>query len=106
MDWFNAVDLTYQQQPRDLNQSNWQRFQSELHAAIAQWEARMTEKMAQMATRLTQKMADLETRMAQKVADLEARIADRHSGLMKWMFIYWPGTVLSIGALFIALLGK
>ncbi len=66
VDWFNAVDSTYQQQLRDLNDLNWERFKVELHSAIAQSEARLT----------------------------------------KWMFIYWSGTVLSLGGLMIALLGK
>ncbi len=66
VDWFNAVDSTYQQQLRDLNDLNWERFKAELHSAIAQSEARLT----------------------------------------KWMFIYWSGTVLSLGGLMIALFRK
>lgn len=42
VDWFNAVDTTYQQQLRDLNDLNWERFKSELHSAIAQSESRLT----------------------------------------------------------------
>jgi hypothetical protein len=66
VDWFNAVDLTYQQQLRDQNDLNWERFKAELHSAIAQSEAR----------------------------------------LMKWMFIHWSGTVLTLGGLMIALMRK
>lgn len=73
VDWFNAVDTTYQQQLRDLNDLNWERFKSELHSAIAQ---------------------------------SDARHADRFSQIMKWMFICWSGTVLSLGGLMIALLRK
>ena len=77
VDWFNAVDSTYQQQLRDLNDLNWERFKAELHSAIAQSEGRLTEKFLGL-----------------------------HSDLMKWMFIYWSGTVLSLGGLMIALLRK
>ena len=84
VDWFNAVDTTYQQQLRDLNDLNWERFKSELHSAIAQSEGRMIDRMAQ----------------------LDSRVADRFSNMMKWMFIYWSGTVLSLGGLMIALLRK
>ena len=66
VDWFNAVDITYQQQLRDLDDRNWERFKAELHSAIAQSEARLT----------------------------------------KWMFIYWSGNVLTLGALMIALMRK
>jgi hypothetical protein len=45
VDWFNAVDSTYHQQLRDLNDLNWERFKAELHSAIAQSEARLTKWM-------------------------------------------------------------
>lgn len=66
VDWFNAVDTTYQQQLRDHNDQNWERFKAELHSAIAQSEARLT----------------------------------------KWMFVFWSGNVLTLGALMITLLRK
>jgi hypothetical protein len=69
------VDSTYQQQLRELNDLNWERFKADLHATVAQSEARLTEKFSE------------------KISDL-----------MKWMFIYWSGTVLSLGGLMIALL--
>lgn len=88
VDWFNAVDATYQQQLRDLNDLNWERFKAELHSAIAQSEARLTERMAQ----LTEKSSD--------------RLSDTKADIMKWMFIYWSGTVLSMGGLMLVLLRK
>lgn len=75
VNWFNAVDSTYQNQLREMNELNWQRFRGELHTAIAQSEARLTEKFS-----------------------------EKFSDMMKWMFIYWTGTVLSLGGLMIALL--
>ena len=73
VDWFNAVDSTYQQQLRELNDLNWERFKADMHATVAQ---------------------------------SEARIAAKFSDLMKWMFIYWSGTMLSLGGLMVALLRK
>ena len=81
VDWFNAVDSTYQQQLRELNDLNWERFKAEMHATIAQSEARLTGKFSD-------------------------KLTDTKSDLMKWMFIYWSGTVLSLGGLMIALLRK
>ncbi len=81
VDWFNAVDSTYQNQLRELNELNWQRFRSELHAAIATSEARLTEKFGE-------------------------KLSSQSSELMKWMFIYWTGTVLSLGGLMLALFKK
>lgn len=35
VDWFNAVDATYQTQLRELNELNYQRFRADLRAEIA-----------------------------------------------------------------------
>ena len=91
VDWFNAVDTTYQQQLRDLNDLNWERFKAELHSAIATSEGRSADKLTL-----------LEMHLTEKVAQLEVRMEHRFSNLMKWMFIYWSGTILSLGGILIA----
>lgn len=77
VDWFNAVDTTYQQQLRELNDLNWERFKAEMDARFAQSDLRFSEKISSM-----------------------------KGDLMKWMFVYWSGTVISLGGLMIALLRK
>jgi len=73
VDWFNAVDSTYQQQLRELNDLNWERFKADMHATIAQ---------------------------------SEARLGDKITEHLKWTFIFWSGTVLSLGGLMVALLRR
>jgi hypothetical protein len=63
VDWFNAVDSTYQQQLREQNDLNWERFKAEMDARFAR---------------------------------IEATIANAKSDLMKWMFIYWSGSVITL----------
>jgi len=92
VDWFNAVDTTYQEQLRELNDLNWERFKAEMHAAIAQAEARLIEKISQLETRLTETFGD--------------KLSDTKSDIMRWMFIYWSGTILSLGGLMVVLLRK
>ena len=95
VDWFNAVDSTYQQQLRDLNDLNWERFKAELRASIAQSEARTADKLMQS-----------EARLSDKLAKLEVRLEQRFSDLMTWMFVYWSGMMLSVGGVLIAILKK
>jgi hypothetical protein len=74
VDWFNAVDSTYQQQLREQNDLNWERFKATMDARFSHFEARFTEKLAEL-----------------------------KSDVMKWMFIYWSGSILTLGGLMIAL---
>jgi hypothetical protein len=69
VDWFNAVDSTYQTQLREINDLNWERFRAELRAEIAQ----------------------LRTEFRTEIARLR-------SDTMKWMFIYWTGTMAAQAA--------
>jgi hypothetical protein len=85
VDWFNAVDSTYQQQLRELNELNWERFKAELRATIAETQSRLTQSVAQSETRLTEKFSD--------------KLSDMKGDLMRWMFIYWSGTVVSLAGL-------
>ena len=70
VDWFNAVDATYQQQLRELNDLNWERFEAKMDARFARF---------------------------------DSKFAEMKSDLMRWMFIYWSGSVITIGGLIIAL---
>ena len=77
VDWFNAVDATYQQQLRDTNELNWARFEAKLDALRAELRGEMTE--------------------------LRAEMAAMRADLLKWMFVYWSGTVVTLGGLIVAL---
>jgi hypothetical protein len=90
VDWFNAVDATYQQQLRELNDLNWLRFKAEMDARFAQSEARLSEKFSD--------------KLAETKSDISYKVSETESRLMKWMFIYWSGTVLSLGGLMVAVL--
>ena len=95
--WFNAVDSAYQLQLRDLNDLNWERFKSEMDARFAQSEAKLTEKLAQSEARLTDRITRVEVQLTGKLSDMKG-------DLMKWMFIFWSGSVLPLGGVVFMLL--
>ena len=64
VDWFNAVDQTYQTQLRESNELQWQRFE----------------------------------------ARLDSRLFELRADLMKWMFLYWVGSIVTLGGLFLGAL--
>lgn len=38
----------------------------------------------------------MKAELRQAIADLKAEIAARHGDLLKWMFLYWAGTALTV----------
>ncbi len=67
VEWFNAVDTTYKADLRDLVEIQAQRFD-----------------------------AKLEQRLAEVRAELRSGLADLRADLLKWMFVYWAGTALTV----------
>jgi hypothetical protein len=67
VDWFNAVDATYKAELKETNELNWERFKATLHEEISSLRGELRSEMKSMQT-----------------------------DLMKWMFIYWSGTVAAI----------
>jgi hypothetical protein len=81
VDWFNAVDLTYRADLRDLNELNFARFDAKLEQRLAELRAELRQEMAQFRT------------------DLRGLRSD----LLRWMFGFWVTTLLTLASLAIAL---
>ena len=76
VDWFNAVDLTYRADLRELNELNFARFDAKLEQRLAELRAAFRTELQQVRTEL-----------------------------LRWMFGFWVTTLLGIAGLLIALRG-
>ena len=74
VDWFNQVDATYRLELRELNDLNFARFDA----------------------RVGERFAELELRLERRFALLDVRFADLKAELVKWMFLFWAGTALTV----------
>ncbi len=78
VDWFNAVDLTYRTDLRELNELNFARFDAKLEQ------------------RLAELRSELQTEFRTGLHSLRA-------DLLRWMFGFWATTLLTLFGLMIAL---
>ena len=76
VNWFNQTDVEYRTQLRDLNDRNYSRFE-----------------------------AKLEQRFSEQDAKWERRQNDQFSRLLKWMFVFWSTSFVSMIGLSIAIVG-
>ena len=88
VDWFNAVDLTYRADLRELNELNFARFDAKLEQ------------------RLAQLRAELRTEIAGLRIDFRTELQQVRTELLRWMFGFWVTTLLGIAGLLIALRGQ
>ena len=81
VDWFNAVDLSYRTDLRELNDLNFARFDAKLEQ------------------RLTELRSELQTEFRTGLHSLRA-------DLLRWMFGFWATTLVMLAGLVIALHGS
>ena len=87
MIWFNAVDLSYRTDLRELNELNFARF-----------DAKLEQRLAELRAELRQEIEELRTELRTGLHGLRA-------DLLRWMFGFWVSTVIMLGGLMVALRG-
>jgi hypothetical protein len=98
VDWFNAVDLTYRADLRELNELNFARFDAKLEQRLAELRAELRQEIAEL-------RAELRTEIAELRVDFRTELHQVRTELLRWMFGFWVTTLLGIAGLLIALRG-
>ncbi|MFI5209542.1 MAG: hypothetical protein ACHQ2E_03770 [Gemmatimonadales bacterium] len=103
VDWFNAVDLTYRTELRELNDLHWARMDARFDALTAElraMESRFDAKLRAMEARFDGKLVELEARTNARFDALQSllgkQLAETRADLIKWMFVFWVGTMLTM----------
>ncbi|MFN2604346.1 MAG: hypothetical protein ABR582_16525 [Gemmatimonadaceae bacterium] len=81
VDWFNAVDATYQSQLKEMNELSWERLKAHLDAELAKVRGDMSVMRAELTAEMAKMRAALRGEMDKMRADLVA-----------WMFVFWLGS--------------
>jgi len=88
VEWLNAVDTSYRQEFKDLFEANFARLEARLLAL----EGRMTD----LEGRIEKNAVGMEARLE---ARMEARLEAMKSELLRWMFLFWVGTMGTVLAI-------
>jgi len=103
VDWFNAVDLTYRADLRELNELNFGRFDAKLQQRLAELRAELREAIAQLRAELRQEIAEARLEFRTELQQVRAEVQQVRSDLLRWMFGFWVTTLLTMAGLLIAL---
>jgi hypothetical protein len=77
VEWFNQMDVTYRSDLRELNETNWLRFDAKLE----------------------QRIAEVRSELQAFKAEIRGDLKELKADLIKWMFLFWAGTAFA-GLLF------
>ena len=85
VEWFNQVDVAYRSEFRDLFEVHFGRFDAKLEGRVAELRAEVTSQLGVLRGEL---MGKLHT----EISAVETR-------LVRWMFLFWVGTLGTVIAL-------
>ena len=95
VDWFNAVDATYQSQLREMNELNWERVKATLQAESATMRAGL----ADLRSEFIATISTTSKEQSSEIAKLRREMDATGTKLLKWMFVYWCGSVIALAVL-------
>jgi hypothetical protein len=114
VDWFNAVDLTYRADLRELNELNYARFGAKLEQRIAELGTALRQEITGLRAELRLEFRSglqqvsidvqkLRTELEQVRIEVRTGLAQVRTELLRWMFGFWVTTLIGIAGLLIAL---
>jgi hypothetical protein len=120
VNWFNEVDATYRSDLRELNELSFTRFDATVDQRFAEADAKLERRFAEVEARWEQRFTRLEGQVNQRFAEADAKLeravgdlrsemrsgfAEQRASLLRWMFIYWGGSVVTTVGLVLLVLG-
>ena len=94
------MDATYKADLKETNELNWERFKATLHEEISLLRGELRGEISSLRSELLGEISslrgELRGEMSSQRGDLRSEMKAMQTDLMKWMFIYWSGTVAAI----------
>jgi ABC-type phosphate transport system auxiliary subunit len=89
VEWFNKVDATYRADLRELNELNFARFDAKVEQRLAQLGA-------DIRAEFHREIAGLRAELRGELGDVRTGLAGLKAELVKWMFLFWVGTAVTV----------
>ena len=99
VNWFNAVDATYQGSLKELNELNFARFDAKQGQRFAEQDAKWEKRFAEQDAKWEKRFAGVETNFAKLETRLEKRLGQFQTSIIG----LWITSALGFSALFIAI---
>ena len=111
VEWFNSVDLAYRTDLKEFNELNFARFDAKLEQRLGELDHKLELRLAELDQKFERRLAELDQKFELHLAELDHKLeqrtialrAEMHQGisrlraeLIKWMFLFWIGTVGTI----------
>ena len=89
MEWFNSVDATYRSDLRELNESNFARFDAKLEQRVVELDAKIERRVAELDAKLERRIVELRAEMREGFSRVDQRFAEFETKLTNRLFVFW-----------------
>ena len=97
VEWFNQVDFAYLTDLKDLNEVNFARCDAKVDQRFAEFELKLVSelerKITELDIRVSRRITELEAKVESGFERLRSEMTSFKAELIKWMFLFWLGTV-------------
>jgi ABC-type phosphate transport system auxiliary subunit len=93
VDWFNQVDATYRADLHQLNELNFGRFDAKLEQRVTELDAKFAQRLGELDAKIERRIAEVRGELRSGLAGVEIKLTRLRAELVKWMFVFWLGTV-------------
>jgi hypothetical protein len=94
--WWEEGTAVQRAEVREIADLYFQRFSAELQRGLG-------EVRTELRGEFQKGQVDLRAEFQKGIADLRTEMANQRADLLKWMFIFWAGTVIPLAGLAVAL---
>ena len=109
--WVNEGRTVNRAEVRELADLYLSRFDERLERRLAEQDAKLDRRLTEQDARLDRRLVELESRIEGKMtagfAAVRVEMADRLSAqsrdLLRWLFVFWAGTIIPLAGLMIVL---
>lgn len=101
--WWEEAATVNRTAVREVADQYFARFEARLEKGLAEVRAEMQVGLVAGRSELQGGLAAVRSELVKGLAEVRAEMAGQRADLIKWMFIFWAGTVIPLAGLLIAL---
>ena len=85
----HSVDATYRSDLRELNESNFARFDAKLEQRVVELDAKIERRVAELDAKLERRIVELRAEMREGFSQVDQRFAEFETKLTNRLFVFW-----------------
>ena len=102
--WWEEAATVNRVAVREVADLYYARFDARLEKGLAEVRSDMNKGFAKVYAEMDKGLAEVRSELAKGSAQLRSEMANQRADLLKWMFLFWVGTMVPLAGLMIALI--